>query len=218
MSRCKPWILGFGLAIALLAGPLAIAQEPATDDQTEQLAADEMVTEGLRQLQSGDMEEAAATFEKVVKADPKNFQAMIAAAQAYMAWGVEMAQDDRKAANKPLRRAAELMRMMKQQKTELSRPEEQVFAVAVYNEACCAAVDGDADNAIKFLNEAIDAGFDDLETLENDSDFASIRNDDRFQAAVQKLSDDDDEDHNQGDDDEDHDNGSDDDQMDDDEA
>lgn len=187
MLRSYPRSLSFLSLILILAARSALAQGTTTEKEGE-TDVKAMLSEGIEQLQSGDMEAGAATMEKVIKADPKNIQAMLMAAQAYMAWGVEMAQDDRKAANKPLRRGAELMRMVKKIKPDLNENEKIFLATSIYNEACCAAVDGDADAAIKFLEEAIETGFNDINTLENDSDFASIKNDERFKAIVTKLS------------------------------
>ncbi len=186
----KFWMTAFlGL---LLASGTSFAQVTETEEETE-IDAKKMMTEALSDLQMGDAEEATKSLEKVIEADKTNYQAMLMASQAYMQWGVEMAQDDRKAANVPLRRGAELMRVIQTEKEHLSDIEKQVLATAVYNEACCAAVDGEADKAIKLLEESIQLGFRELDTLKHDSDFESIKNDDRFKTIVDKLEEQEDE-------------------------
>ncbi len=194
MRPTNPWNFCYFLLTVFLAAAAipAVAQDTTTDEETEQVDVQDMMREAVQHMQSGEFEDAAMTLEKVIKADEKNVSAMVMAAQAYMGWGVEMAQDDRKAANKPLRRGCELMRIVQKQKPTLTNQEKQTLAISIYNEACCAAVDGDADNAIKFLKEALDAGFNDLDTLEHDSDFDSVKNDDRFKALVKQLSEDED--------------------------
>jgi tetratricopeptide (TPR) repeat protein len=61
-------------------------------------------------------------------------------------------------------------------------------AVATYNVACVHALQGNPTEAFAWLEKAVAAGFDDLEQLRGDADFASIRKDPRMakiEAAVQ---------------------------------
>jgi tetratricopeptide (TPR) repeat protein len=51
---------------------------------------------------------------------------------------------------------------------------------SLYNAACSYALLGDADNAMKDLSAAIDAGWDDFDHIADDSDFDPIRTDARF--------------------------------------
>ena len=55
---------------------------------------------------------------------------------------------------------------------------------SLYNAACAYALLGDADRAIPTLEEAIEAGWDDVEKIANDSDFDPIRSDPRFARAL----------------------------------
>lgn len=57
-------------------------------------------------------------------------------------------------------------------------------AKSLYNAACSYALLGDADRAIPTLTEAIDAGWDDVDKIAEDSDFDPIRADPRFARAV----------------------------------
>ncbi|HYC61214.1 MAG TPA: M56 family metallopeptidase [Thermoanaerobaculia bacterium] len=57
-------------------------------------------------------------------------------------------------------------------------------AKSLYNAACSYALLGDADRAIPTLTEAIDAGWDDIDKIADDSDFDPIRSDPRFAAAI----------------------------------
>ena len=98
-----------------------------------------------------------------------------------------MASDDRKAANKPLLRGAALMRKVQADKEELSDQEQQMLRICVYNEACCAAIDENADEAFRLLREAIELGYSDASQLKGDSDFDSIREDERFETILAEL-------------------------------
>jgi tetratricopeptide (TPR) repeat protein len=57
----------------------------------------------------------------------------------------------------------------------------------LYNVACLFSTAGDADEAIRLLEKAINAGFGHKAWLENDSDFDPLRDDRRFQALLERL-------------------------------
>ena len=57
----------------------------------------------------------------------------------------------------------------------------------LYNVACSHSIAGASDEALDFLERAIDAGFGYKEWLENDSDFDTIRENPRFQALLDRL-------------------------------
>jgi tetratricopeptide (TPR) repeat protein len=58
---------------------------------------------------------------------------------------------------------------------------------AMYNLACAYALKGDRTVALEWLERAINAGYDDTDHLQNDSDLASLRTEPRFKQ-VEKLS------------------------------
>lgn len=51
---------------------------------------------------------------------------------------------------------------------------------SAYNIACCAALKGDKVTALDWLERALDLGFRNLETIRQDADLASLRDDERF--------------------------------------
>lgn len=57
-------------------------------------------------------------------------------------------------------------------------------ATSLYNAACSYALLGDAGRAIPMLGRAIDAGWDDIDRIADDSDFDPIRSDPRFAQVV----------------------------------
>ena len=212
------------LALFALASLLATVSSDQLWAQATEEAADvqEIMMEVGGLIQEGDWEGGLEILETAMEKDPQGYELMVRASQVYTGYGVQMASDDRKAANKPLRRGAALMRKVHESKDELSDSEQEQLAICIYNEACCAAIDGDADATFTFLKEAAAAGFDDVELLESDSDFKLVKDDPRFAKFATALSDDDhdndhdDDDHDHDDDDHDHDNDDDDDDDDDD--
>ena len=79
--------------------------------------------------------------------------------------------------------------VVQKNKENLSDRDESILAISVYNEACCEAVDGNADAAFKFLDEAIELGFDDIDNFENDADFDNVRDEPRFREFRDQLPD-----------------------------
>lgn len=61
-------------------------------------------------------------------------------------------------------------------------------AKSLYNAACAYALLGDADRAIPMLGRAIDAGWDDIDKIADDSDFDPVRADPRFARVVNDSS------------------------------
>jgi hypothetical protein len=57
----------------------------------------------------------------------------------------------------------------------------------LYNAACVYATTGKHDRAIEYLERAVDAGYSHKSWLENDSDFDSIREDERFKAVLERI-------------------------------
>lgn len=54
----------------------------------------------------------------------------------------------------------------------------------IYNIACCEALLGNAKEALVFLKKAVDAGFHDVNHIENDADLKSLRHLDEYKAII----------------------------------
>jgi len=59
--------------------------------------------------------------------------------------------------------------------------------IALYNLACAESLLGNVDNSISALDQAIDAGYNDLFHLINDNDFDNIRETEGFRYLTEKL-------------------------------
>lgn len=60
-------------------------------------------------------------------------------------------------------------------------------ASAAYNAACCHALNGNAGEAFAWLDKAFDAGWRDVDHVIGDSDFASLRGDERWPEIVKRC-------------------------------
>ena len=64
------------------------------------------------------------------------------------------------------------------------------FQSAYYNKACCYALQGDAEQAVKNLQQVLNIGGQEyLEKAKTDSDFDKIRSNEQFQALLQGQTD-----------------------------
>ncbi len=110
--------------------------------------------------------DAIASFEKVVEQQPQH-----AGAWFQLAYAVHASGDYKRAIG--LHEKAAGFR--------------QSAPTALYNLACAHALLGHTDEAFSALDRAIAAGFVSAEVAKNDSDLRSIRNDERFEAALGKM-------------------------------
>ncbi len=60
-------------------------------------------------------------------------------------------------------------------------------AVVAYNLACCYALQGDAENAARFVTHAFANGFRNLEIFKKDTDFDPVRDDPKFKGVEQEI-------------------------------
>ena len=69
------------------------------------------------------------------------------------------------------------------QKVLDAEPDNQI---ALYNMACVKAIEKDSAKAIEWLQKAIDAGYDDFEWMEKDTDLDNIREDEQYKELVRQ--------------------------------
>jgi tetratricopeptide (TPR) repeat protein len=143
--------LSRALAFAALS-PFLFAQDAAAD-------LTKLRKEANAALQAKDFDTAAATFKKITAADPKD-------GQAWQLLGYS------------LHVAGKLDEALPAHTKAAEFPK---FApVATYNIACVHALKGHADEAFAWLEKCVAAGFADVDQLNGDEDFKTIRNDPRF--------------------------------------
>jgi Flp pilus assembly protein TadD len=119
--------------------------------------------EGKQLLEAKNYGEAAAKFEAIAAANPKDGHAVMMQGYALHAAG---RLDEALAVHE---RAAQF-------------PE--VRPVALYNAACVHALKGETDKAFATLDESIKAGFSSADHMKKDDDLKSLRSDPRFDTAL----------------------------------
>jgi len=156
---------GARAAAAALAVVVFAAGGLAQADVDKQLVK-KLHEQGKVLLQKQEYEKAAATFRKLTEVAPKD-----AAGWQLLGYSLHAAGKLDEALPAHLR-AAEFP---------------QVASVAAYNVACVHALQGRPDQAIEWLGKAVEAGFADPEQVQGDPDFASLKDDARFQKLVQEI-------------------------------
>ncbi len=162
-------------------------QEKKKDDDVSPA---KVLAEAQQLAQAGKLKESLEKLEGLVEKRPKNRTARMMAAQLNHMVGIQIVQNgkDRLEANPYLYKCADHMRLLhKMADGKLNPNMANFYAVAIYNQACCLALDGKKEKALKILDESIDAGFTQLETLENDTDFESVKDEKKFKEIIEKL-------------------------------
>jgi transcriptional regulator GlxA family with amidase domain len=118
------------------------------------------------QAQAGDTGEAIASYRALLDDHPQEFAVWAALGQLHYQAG----------------EYAEAMRAYGQ---AAAAPSGRVRAL--YNAACSAALASQADGAFDYLQQAVEAGFDDVAQLDRDSDLDSLRQDARYGALRSEM-------------------------------
>ncbi len=87
------------LLLLAVAGPSLVAQETDTDEAVD---VNEVLQEVQELIVGGEFKEGLELTETALQQNPKNSRLIMLAANGYTAYGIELAGEDRKAANKPL--------------------------------------------------------------------------------------------------------------------
>ena len=125
-------------------------------------ANDELTKEADTLYQAKDWAKAAAIYETITKAEPANGRAWYRLGMSFHSMG-------------KYEQAAGAM----QRAVEIGKN-----PVAMYNLACAYAKMNNKDKAFEWLNNALKAGFPQVDLLKTDADFAGLREDARFKEVV----------------------------------
>ena len=168
--------------------PKTEGDAPAKKDEEkpgEEGAAPEKPLSALQQAiqvaQGGEFPKAIEMLKAAREADKKNRELVIGLAQFTQIQAAQLLQGgEADKANPLFLESAQHARLLRDEFGPIKGNEGRLVAMALYNGACVEAKGGKADDAVKTLGEAIDSGFDDLNQLDGDDDFASIREQDAY--------------------------------------
>jgi len=153
-----------GMLFPVLAALLPLAAPAQQDPDAAAVSA--VMKEGQAAVQDGNFTAAIESFKKATEMDPKN-------GRAWHMLGYSLHAANRLDEALPVHmKAAEF---------------KQVAPVATYNIACVYSLKGDKDKAMQWLEKAVSLGFNDKEQVVNDTDFAGMKDDPRFQKLVSGL-------------------------------
>lgn len=184
------------LAFALFGGVdcsrvIAADGDKPKEEKKEEKKADaeptalDLLQEGLQNAQKGDFVKATEFIEKAIKKDPKDRRAPFILG-AILQHRAGMAEKDAK--RELIIKSADALRQLKAIDGKLVGPQENgLYRQALYTEATVYAVEKKTDKALASLKDAVDAGFSEVDALNNDEDFDSIRKNPEFTALVEKV-------------------------------
>lgn len=137
--------------------------------------------QAVQVAQGGEFPKAIEMLKAAREADKKNRELVIGLAQFTQIQAAQLLQGgEADKANPLFLESAQHARLLRDEFGPIKGNEGRLVAMALYNGACVEAKSGKADDAVKTLGEAIDSGFDDLNQLDGDDDFAAIREQDGY--------------------------------------
>lgn len=145
----------------LLASTMLPGIGTCVQEQDEEIDIDDLMSEGRAKIQDGDLADAAEVFRKVTAADDEQ-------ALAWQLLGYCLHMDGK------------LDEAIEAHTKAATFPE--VEGIALYNLACAWSLKKETDKAIGFFEQAVEAGYDDSEIIDGDSDLDNIRSDSRFES------------------------------------
>ncbi|MEO6263921.1 MAG: tetratricopeptide repeat protein [Luteimonas sp.] len=158
-------------------------------------------------MAAGNVEKAARMFQQAAETNPADYQSLAFLGQAYEVMGrpdaakqalassmtileqhLSMNPDDSRALCFGAVNLAEMgQRERAVEWTERALDAAGGEAFIQYNSACAYAVLGDTERALDLLERAVDLGWGDRAWIEHDSDLASLRDNPRFAALLQRM-------------------------------
>ncbi len=151
----------------LICGFLA-ASGVAQDSDADEGKVRELIGEGQQSLQAEEWSDAAESFAKAVKLDPKN-------ALAWQLHGFALHSDGKlDAAIKSHHNAA-----------KFADDDNPIKGIALYNLGCAYSLKKEKKKAMDYLDKAIDAGMVNMQYYENDTDLDNLRKEERFKKIVE---------------------------------
>ena len=144
--------------------------------------------EGDNPLQQGDLDTAIKLLEQALKQDPKSRQALSLSMFYTQLQGMSFAQQGIEGKAYPLfLKSGEYLRTIRAMGEPLSLREQRFSATVLYNEACSFAIDKKPDKAMESLKEAIEAGFNDTNQIDSDTDLISLRDRDDYKKLREQM-------------------------------
>ena len=144
-----------------------VAKYPDITLRKPEFSLELMIIQGVEYLQDKEYERAVEELRKVLDEEPFNFPANYHIAFAYL-----LLKDYPRAIHH----------------FEVARRIHRKDQLTLYNLACAYALGGGKSaQALDVLEEAVEAGFDDHEHMENDPDLTSLRQEERYRSLIERL-------------------------------
>jgi hypothetical protein len=141
---------------------------------------DELLAEAHESAEANDLDSAIATLERAVLIDATDRRVLFRVARYSQERAREVAESDATRARQLFLAARSYLDIIPQLHQKFTDQEQQLFAQAVFDEACVYGRSGDAAITMKTLQEAIAAGFRDFNRLHTEPSLAFMSELDEF--------------------------------------
>jgi thiol-disulfide isomerase/thioredoxin len=141
--------------------------------------------QGVDAGNAGDFDEAIRLFDEAITYNPDNRKYIVDFGKLTQYRARELA--DPKAKYALYRRSAEVVRKLKDNGTKPKPGEKALLGLAIYNEARADVFDNKPERAFALVNESIESGFEDLETLTTDPSLEVLRKKPEFASLIAKI-------------------------------
>ena len=161
--------------------PKLASIKPAEKSKPNPADAERIFKQAQEAIKGRDLGGALKKAEEALAANPKHRGALLLLAAIYQDKArIAQSQPFQSAQQSQQRdefflKSGALARRLRTAYSNLNPVETNIVSTALYNEGCALALARQADKAIASLNEAVDAGFPQVQSLETDADLASIR-------------------------------------------
>ena len=145
---------------------------------------DSSIAEALRLAQANKMPESLALLQRILVSEPDNRDALVLYAQLAQTYAQKLIRPE---SNKYYHESAAALLQVEKVYKDMSANERKIAAVAYYNAACTSALEKKPESAVKELQRALDAGFDELELVSTDPELDSLRARDDFKKLAAEI-------------------------------
>lgn len=159
-------------------------QESDDEDSKKEPDAGDLMRKAIATARDGNMDGAIELIEQANKLEPQDARIAMTLIGALQSRAMELVENDKRdEANPYFFKAANFVRGLERDLAEMIGPR---AGMVIYNEACAFALSGDAEKALASLDEAFERGHDDIDLTRSDADLASLRDNEKFVALIEK--------------------------------
>jgi thiol-disulfide isomerase/thioredoxin len=161
---------------------------PSPTPATGGLPAQDAVSQAQNKVRQNDIDGAIQVLEEAHAKEPTNAKLLVELVKYTQQRGMQLVESGQAdSAYAWMRKSGEYLRRLMQQENGVASLPRPVVAMVLYNEACGLAMNGQKEQALASLNQALEMGFSQLELLKTDTDLNALRDMPEFKTLLSKT-------------------------------